>query len=379
MKFLSRILFYLSSFSILPPPRKIQELIIDEVERKNSEADPFLKRSLCQYDCHSHFFLKLIWISFNIFSIIFILPLFLVLVLRSVKKPIKTQLSDIALYPRIPHDIKQKFNPAYIKKPMGYLKSRDFSYISRIFFKSGFRPYFVFRSIWKIAVYSELMDTYSPDRIWVTQEMVFESSLLTSYLSDFQIKHINFMHGDNYFSIQVAFSTFSEFYVWNEFYIDLFRSLRCQAEAFHIFSALDRLTSTAIPKDIVKYYGQEIRSQKDFTQILNNLLNFAKNKNCQIVVRLHPLHKKEYQLKLLKEKNIEVENQHIDLVDSMFESKYVCSEFSSILYQASLLNRKIVIDNTFPQRMELIKDLDVIFLKKLEHEYLVNSSEKLRK
>lgn len=373
MKLLSRILFFLSSFSILPPPRKKQDLILDQVAKTHTSAPDFLRHSLRQYDCNAHYFLKKLWVSFNIFSILTIIPLFLVLWARSLRQVKNVQQPDISLYHRVPKDIADGFGTKYVKKPLGYLRKRDFKYIFKIFFQSGFRPYFLFRSIWKIAVYSELMDTYQPQRIWVTQEMVFESSLLTHYLSDFNIKHINFMHGDNYFSIQIAFSTFSEFYVWDPYYIDLFKSLRISAHKFHLFSALDRLTSDFEMKNILKYYNQESNTAESFNKVLNNLEIFAKKKNCRLMVRLHPLHKKQYEIDVLKARNIEVESNKVDFVDSAYESKYVCSEFSSVLYQASLLKRKIVIDNTFPDRINLIKDLDPIFIKKLEHEFLVTS------
>jgi hypothetical protein len=370
MKLLSKILFYLSSFSILPPKRAEQERIIELIERKNADQDSFLRRSISQYDCQSFFFLKMFWYGFNVFSAIAIFPLFVILIVRSFVKVKKQNYDNISLYYRIPKILKDNFNALYIRKPFGYLKPRDYKYISKIFFKSGFRPYFVFRSVWKIAVYSEIMDTYSPKRIWVTQEMVFESSLLTYYLNDFSIEHNNFMHGDNYYSIQTTFAAFNEFYVWDEFYANLFKSLRCSAKEFHVFQAIDRLTSNFTERNVIKYYNQESSSLKNFNKILDNLVKFSQHNVCGLVVRLHPLHNKQYEVEALKSRNIEIEPGSIDTIDSLSEAKYVCSEFSSVLYQASLLNKTIVIDNTFPERIEIIKDLDVIFLVKLKHLYL---------
>ena len=373
MIFLSRILFYLSSFSILPPKRDEQNLILERVLKSHVKSSEFLQQSLRQYDCNSYYFSKIIWICFNLFSILTVVPLFFFLWVRSLKQVDLLPRSDISLYHRIPKNIENKFKPDVVKKPLGYLKARDFKYIFQIIFCSGFCPYFIFRSIWKIAIYSELIDTYLPTRIWVTQEMVFESSLLTHYLSDFKIKHINFMHGDNYFSIQIACSSFSEFYVWDLYYVDLFKSLHVSALEFHVFSPLDRLTSTFAVQNIIKYYNQYSRDSRKFNEILDNLIKFASIKKCRLVVRLHPLHQKKYEIDILSARKIEIESNSIDSIDSIYESKYICSEFSSVLYHAFILNRKIVIDNTFPARIEIIKDLDPIFLKKLEHEFLVTS------
>lgn len=374
LQFLSKILFYFSSFSILPPPKKEQLEIMAWAEKKHQNASDFLKNSLRQYSCHTKYFLKPIWLGFNLFSIFAIVPLLLVLVLRSLKQVLPRKTKHISLYSKIPKDIREKFAPVFVKKPMGYLKPRDWNYVLQIFFYGRLRPYFLFRSIWKMAVYSELIDTYQPERIWTTQEMVFESSFLTAYLESQGLEHVNFMHGENYFSIQVAFSGFTEFYVWDEYYANLFRSLKVSAKKFVVFSALERTDSPLVQKNILKYYNQDSRNAKRFNLILDNLIAFARQKNCELQVRLHPLHKMVYEIEALKSRNIPLEDNSIDIVDSITESTYVSSEFSSVLYIASLLNRKIVIDNTFQERIDLIKDLDPIFIKKLPHEFLVQRS-----
>jgi len=368
---LSKLLFYFSSFSILPPPKKEQLEILAWADQRHQSAPGFVRNSLRQYDCHTRYFLKPIWFCFNLFSILAIFPLFLILCLRGFKKVRGEKKAQICLYPKIPKDIRDRFSATYVKKPVGYLKARDFKYVSQILRHSGFRPYFLLRAIWKLGVYSELMDTHSPERIWVTQEMVFESSLLTHYLSAFKIDHVNFMHGENYFSVQVAFSTFTEFFVWDDYYTELFRSMRVMAKKFVQFSALERNTSAFAQKNIIKYYNQDSRNSSRFNLVLDNLQAFAKNHNCELAVRLHPLHQTSYEIKALQERRIQLESKAIDIVDSISEAKYVCSEFSSVLYIASLLNREIVIDNTFQERIDLIKDLDAIFIKKLAHEFLV--------
>lgn len=344
--------------------------IIAWAENRHQSVPLFLQNSLRQYDCQTRYFLQRVWFCFGLFSILAVLPLFLILCLRSFKKVCVRKASQVCLYPKIPKDIRE-FGSVYVKKPFGYLKARDLKYVFQILRHSGLRPYFLLRSIWKIAVYSELIDTYTPERIWVTQEMVFESSLLTHYLSDFHIEHVNFMHGENYFSIQVAFSTFTEFYVWDQYYADLFRSLHVTARKFVQFCALERRTSTFNQKNVIKYYNQDSRTLARFNLVLKNLQTFAKIHNCELAVRLHPLHQMKYEISALLDQNIQLESNSIDIVDSISEAKYVCSEFSSVLYIASLLDREIVIDNTFQDRMDLIKDLDPIFIKKLQHEFLV--------
>jgi hypothetical protein len=371
MKLLSRFLFILSSFNVLPPPRNRQDEIITQAKKKFETADSFLKNSLMAYECHGHYFLKISWICFNIFAFVAFWPIFFILVLRSLKTVQKNPTEDIALFPKLPFEIRQKYAPKFITKPFGYLRWRDLKYIQKIILTAWFKPYFVFRSVWKIAIYSEIMDTYDCKRIWVTQEMVFECSLLTHYLNDFGIEHNNFMHGENYFSIQAVFCTFTQFYVWDEYYIYLFNSMQASVREYHVFSALERLQGMFPERNVLKYYAQGSKNKKTFGKVLSNLEHFTKQHGCGLMVRLHPLMKTDFEIELLNEKKIEIESNAVDIIDSIGQAKYVCSEFSSVLYQAWLLKRAIVIDNTYPERIELIKGLEPIFLKKLRHEYLV--------
>lgn len=368
---LSRILFYFSSFSILPPSKNRQLDILSWAESRHQNVPEFLQMSLRQYDCHSRYFLVLIWCSFNLFSIAAILPLLLILLLRSFKGLRRQSVKEISLFQKIPEEIRQKFSPRFVSKPLGYLKRRDFKFLIPILLFGWCRPYFLLRSIWKIAVYSELIDTYQPEKIWVTQEMVFESSVLTNYLDSFGIRHVNFMHGVNYFSIQIAFSSFHDFYIWDEYYIPLFKSLCIKAKEYHLFSPLAQRQGNLPQKKLVKYYSQHSSNKKNFEKVVGNLLAFAQSKNCSLSVRLHPLHKQQFEIDILNQKQIPIESNKVDLIDSLGEAFYVCSEFSAVLYEAHLLNRKIVIDNTFPDRIERLKELDVIFFDKLPHEFLI--------
>lgn len=354
----------------LPPERSRQNAILEKVESQNRDKDPFLKNSISQFDCHSYFFFKKIWLPYQIISFLLFPFLFLILIIRPGRKKI-TSHENICLYPQIPSLIKEKYNPVYIKKPFGSLKRTDLKYAFKILSHSGFRPYFILKSIWKIAVYSELLDLYQPKKILVTQEMVFESSILTNYLRDKGVLHINFMHGEKWFSIQDAFCSFDIFYVWDEHYIKIFQSLKCQITEYRLFPAIDIPKTTLPEKNILKYYHQLTLSAEDFRLILNNLKEFALARNCDLIVRLHPRHTKPYEKDVLQAMQVCSEPHSVDLLDSISESKFICSESSSVLYQASLLKKILIIDNTFPERIKILKDLDMIFLTKLKHEFLV--------
>jgi hypothetical protein len=346
--------------------------IINTVENRFKSSPHFLRNSLCQYECHRHCFFVILWFGFQVFSCLIIGPIFFVLLARSLMVKSRKKISNICLYPFIPKSIRDQFSPVFVKKPFGCLKRRDWPFIRLILCSAGVvRPYFALRCIWKLAIYSELIETYSPEKIWVTQEMVFESSLITSYLENFGIKHINFMHGQHNFSIRIAFSTFDQNFVWDKYYIELFKSLNMRAKSYHVFSPLEKSTSTWSQKNIIKYYAQRSDNKVHFSATLKNLLSFAERAGCELVVRLHPLHQTNYERKVLVAHGVRIENNQVCIVDSVVEATYVCSEFSSVLYFASLLDRKIVVDNSNQKRFERVQDLEPIFLKKISYQCLV--------
>ncbi|MBC7466809.1 MAG: hypothetical protein H7256_12525 [Bdellovibrio sp.] len=346
--------------------------IIRNAERNNTHVIPFLRNSRSQYETQSHYFNESVWMIFNVVSFCMLIPVLLLLCARAFKRTQKNLKPHVTLYAKTPKFLVMNHQLDYIKKPTGFILSRDLKYISKILFTSGFRPYFVLRAIWKIAVYSEIMKIYEPQQIWVTQEMVFESSLATHYLADFKIEHINFMHGDLYFSIKEAFGTFTKFYVWDDHFIKMMTEQKVQAQ-FVLFPALEFDASRVSEKNVIKYYAQGTSNKDVFVKIVENLKKFAAKNECGIVVRLHPNHKKQFEIEILNEKKISIEPNDVQILNSIAESRFVCSEYSSVLYEASLLGKQLVVDNTFPERIELLTDLDVIIFKKLKHVLLVTS------
>lgn len=357
---------------MIPPARDIQLRVLAQVETRHQGSDPMLRNSLCQFDCHSHFFSKRFWYLYNLISV-FIVPVLLFVLLIKPRPSGKKKAQNITLFPRIPSRVQADFNPQFVSLPFGTLRFRDVPFVSKILFKSGFRPYFKLRTLWKLAAYSDLIDLYSPQSILVTQEMTFESSLLTEYLDSYGICHVNFMHGDKIFSIQDAFSSFHVFYVWEDFYKRLFESLKCKNKQYLYFEAIQAPIETAGEENRITYYHQFTAKPEQLMVILQNLLRYAKIIDSRLVVRLHPLMKKPYEIEALEKAGVEIEPNSVPLAISIKKSRYVCSEWSSVLYQASLMKKKLIVDNSFPQNIERLKELNFIVLDKLEYRYLVES------
>lgn len=376
MKFLSKILFFISSFNILPPPRDVQDHILKTVDSKFNHVDPLLMNSLKQYECHKSYYKNRFWALFNTVSFILIFPLIFLFLLRGLFGADKAseQIKRISLSKVDFEDLKA-LGIVQVNKVFGYIKPTDYMLVARVLFKSGMRPYFWLRSIWKIAMYSQLVDRHKPNEIWVNQEMVFESSLITYFLEKAGIEHVNFMHGDNFYSIQIAYSSFSKFYIWEDYYKAIFEMLRMQVGEYLVFDPMPvRKEIRENPTyKVFKYYAQNSVSAKEFESTLEKLITVSLKRGCKLVIRLHPLHKKKYEEDLIKRFNIEIEkNSEKNIIQSLQESNYVCSAFSTVLYQAHKLNKRVIIDNSDSKDFDLLKDLEPIYLKKYKSELLVD-------
>ncbi|WP_413287811.1 hypothetical protein [Bdellovibrio sp. HCB337] len=371
MKLLKWLVFYFSKLSVIPHGKAYQKQVMEMARTRHSGVSPLLKNSLCQHDCHSRYFLRRVWFLYNLASI-FLLPVLMGVLLLRKSKDAKNPIANISLTGRFPEEVKKDFSPTYVKMPFGSLRARDYKYLRAILLNSGFRPYFILRTVWKLGVYSDLVEIYSPSNVLVTQEMTFESSFLTQYLRDLGICHVNYMHGEKWFSMQDAFSSFEIAYVWEEFYKKLFEELGSDTKEYRFFKAIHPLPEPVTQLDAITYYHQLSSSPKEFTAVLQNLEKFAHSHKCELLVRLHPLQTKDYEVQMLRDRNIQQENvREVSLEKSVTRCRYVCSESSSVLYQGSLLGKTLVVDNTFPERIDIYRDLDFIVLKKIEHIYLV--------
>jgi hypothetical protein len=93
---------------------------------------------------------------------------------------------------------------------------------------------FLLKALLAIGYYSFVIRRYQPSEILDCHEHSASVSVQTAYCRARGVKHINFMHGDRALVAEYAFATFDEFYVWGEYYRDLFTSLSCPHDQFTI-------------------------------------------------------------------------------------------------------------------------------------------------
>lgn len=252
-----------------------------------------------------------------------------------------------------------------------YLSDIDKKFITKKMIKYIKSPMFILKCLMKMGVYSNVINIYKPVAIITHNEYSFTSSFITQYCKEMNIEHINIMHGEKLFDIRDSFVKFSRFYVWDKHYVDLFVKLRADKKQFHVERPNVFSNVTSFKKEftyeLTYYLGGE--DEKNLRKLAANLskLIIPVDKIC---IRSHPRYSDRKLIeKLFEAYNIQ-DSSIISVNESLSMTKYVASLYSTVLYEAYLSNKEIVIDDlTDRDKYNKLKKLDYIMLTK-EHTLL---------
>lgn len=231
-----------------------------------------------------------------------------------------------------------------------------------------FEPYFILKCMVKISFYGFLCSKYNPSAIITSSEYSFTSSVLTAYLKNKEILHINIMHGDALFDIRDSFFRFSECYVWDKHYMDLYKNLYAYEKQFKmgIPPRHKKLKDNKIflqDNKILKFYWASEKEKEELLYIFNGLNKLRKN-GFKIIIRYHPLHK-EYFFRYITPycDNFIIEKPECkDIYNSLLETNYVLATYSTVLLEASMMGRMPVI-NDYGNNIAILEKLDYILIK----------------
>jgi len=252
------------------------------------------------------------------------------------------------------------------------LTKGDRAFIRKLIKRYPFYWYFIFKCTLKIAMFSYLIQSYSPKALICSEEYSFTSSVLTDYCEELDIVHINIMHGEKLFNITDSFFQFNRFYLWDEFYKDLFIELRAEPSQFIIECPPIMLPWEIrnIKKSIdYTYYLEGIEDELTLVSIRNTLFPFC-NAGFNVAIRPHP---NGLNLNKVKEKffDMEIEDiKNIGIKESILRTHHVISIYSTVHLQALANNIPIIIDDiTRPDVFNKLQELKYICLQK-EHSLL---------
>lgn len=241
----------------------------------------------------------------------------------------------------------------------GSLVKEDKKYISEMRKQYPFAFYFRFKCLCRIASYSDAIRRFDPKIIFSSAEYSFTSSVLTWYCEQHGVVHENVMHGEKLYLPREAFSRFTKFYVWDEFYINLFHSLRADKTEYIV-------TPINVPEvDIelsntkcVYYLGLE--TEDELLRIKDALENLGK----EYYVRPHPVYDTPATRRVFSDDHIQ-DCKSVDIWDSIAHAGLAISIYSTVIYQAYLAGVQIMIDDVSdPTLYHDLFERDYIMLNK---------------
>ncbi len=244
----------------------------------------------------------------------------------------------------------------------------DLGVLLRLIAKYPFQPYFTLKCILKIAMYSNMVKRHSPKAIIVHNEYSFTSSILTYYCSIKKVLHINAMHGDKYFFIRDSFFHYDKCYVWDDYYVDLFLSLKAEGRQFVI----------AIPPslkiDIDKYQNKDCYADYKYyldgyneeeIRRLSGYLTLLYKDGCIIKYRPHPRYSDVGLLRKYVPAECIEDPYAVNILSSIANTKIIIGMCSTVMLQAYMSGKSIILDDiSNPSNYTHLQDLGYILSKK---------------
>ena len=343
-----------------------------QIKYLNSFKEPsdYIERGFFQYKCQFEVVFGKVMKSLITFSSFFLIFYFMLKKNAVLGKQLYCEaifIADGKPFNIVPAELKNRFCSLKIIDHLqkSVLTSKDKAYLLSIIKRYPFSWYFILKIVIKISEYSALIKMYHPKAIIVCNEYSFTSSILTDYCHLHGVVHINIMHGDKLYYIRDAFFKYDECYVWEQYYKDLFISLRADPGQFRI-AVPDSLKFSedikgAYHYDYKYYLGNE---SSDELKIIKRNLDILKGKNFHIRIRPHPRYTNIKAMKSIFV-DYEFEDNEMPIETSLMETKNVISLYSTVLIQALYNNINIIIDDLVnPDKFMKLKALRFYCLNK---------------
>ncbi len=298
-----------------------------------------IQRSFFQYKCQKWETIgRLEFILANMVSLILLFPKYIRYRKRKVTNGRKYDavLTMASLSNKIPRD----FEGEYVSQEFdrGSLSDDDVKLFKSIVKRYPFSFFFIYKIMCRLASYSDLMKRYSPDIIFSSAEYSFTSSVLTYYCEKHGIKHYNIMHGEKGYNPREAFSRFSRFYIWDEYYKKIFLSLRADKTEYKVNQIV---VPDIVPKTGINHctYYLQLHTREQLVIIKNEL----ERTKMDYHVRPHPLRANGFEDEIFGKEHVESGN--VNIWDSIANAGIALSQDSTVLYQAYLAGVRVAIDD----------------------------------
>lgn len=332
-----------------------------------------IERSYAQYKCQMFFVSYLKKITFNGFSLIILIPFVLLMLFKRISVKYSSKYDAIIEKSThqgvLPNSLREKYDIS----PDGWSAGvsfgiSDIQWILKILTYVYRSPYFVFKILYKSALYSTMIKKFRPNAIIVYNEYSFTSSALTKFCENNGVEHINVMHGEKLFFIRDSFFRFSKSYVWEQYYVELLSKLRAPKKQFIAELPPFMNTDTHKFKNKNAYadykYYLATYDENTLKHIINSLSNLLKNGET-LKYRPHPRYSDIAILKkYVPDDQIEYPKD-VDIETSISNLKYGIGLFTTVLNQCYHAGIGVIIDDVnFSKYYELLHKLEYVLLDK---------------
>ena len=341
-------------------PTEQQAYYISKLGEPKDDIDRSYKQYLCQRFFEPQWKKALL----DLMSAILFFPTILILFIRGlmVKKceNIDAYGSFYGIEEILPDELKNKFRIEVRNwDEKKALFKENIKPILLLFMRHSWSPLFLLKCTIKLSMYSYIIRSYEPRAIIVHNEPSYTNSFLTMCCEKYGVKHINVMHGEKLYNIRDSFFRFDEFYVWSNYYIELFKSLNVEMSQMRI------CIPRSLKIDIKKYinpdvYGDfkyflSIYTEQEIKSIVESM-QFVKKQNKTVKYRPHPRYSNISLLKkYVNESEIEWP-QKVGILESISNLEYAVGSYSTVLTQAYLSGKCVILDNvTYKLQYEKLK------------------------
>lgn len=356
--------------SMFNVPVEEQHTYMESLGEPKNDIDRGYKQYLCQ-----NFFTRPKWkiVAFNIVGAVGV-PLVVLYYLAKglfVKKDehVEAMIERKGMEEVVPNEVREKYHPDNRYWDKGSSMSfGDISFLLRLIVRAPHHPYFVLKAWMNVALYSDMIRRHSPKVMIQFGEFSFSSSILTAYCHKHGVRHIDIMHGEKLYYIRDAFFHYDECYVWDDYYAELFRSLKAEPSQFIV--ALPESLHIDIKQHInddvyanYKYY-LAVTTEIEMKEIVDSM-QFAKRNGKSVKYRPHPRYTDMNQLKkYVNEDEIE-DYKKVGILESISNLEYAVGSYTTVLSQAFFSGKKVLLDDvTFKSEYDKLKGMKYILSSK---------------
>ena len=333
------------------------------------EAKDDIDRGFKQYLCQNFFVPKWKVVLFNVSAALLVplmvlLNLFKGLFVRQ-GEPVKAIIEKKGMEEVIPLVVKNNYQPdGRYWNESSSMSLRDIGFFLRLVARSPHHPYFVLKAMMNVVRYSDMIRRHSPSVMIEFGEFSFSSSILTAYCHRYAVKHIDIMHGEKLWFIRDAYFHYDECYVWDEYYANLFRSLKAEPTQFRVAlpPSLQIDTNAYLNADAYadyKYY-LALYSEAQIAGIVRSM-SFVKQRGKTVKYRPHPRYS---DLELLRKYVTDDEIEYpakVGILESISNLEYAVGSYTTVLSQAYFSEKKVILDDvTYRQQYDALKKMKYI-------------------